>query len=83
MMIIKKIFSFINYLIKRIDYVIKLKIKKDEFIMAVDKWFKDKGDSTLRVNYNLSEDSIVVDVGGYIGEWTLEIFQRYNCNIYI
>ena len=48
-----------------------------------NKWIEAKGDSTLRLNYDLNEDSIVFDVGGYRGEWAEKIYNKYNCNIYI
>ena len=49
----------------------------------VEQWFRDNGDNTLRVNYPLSEDSIVFDLGGYKGEWTNKIYQKYKCNVSI
>jgi len=58
-------------------------IKKDEFMKNIYKWQDDKGDQTLRLNYLLDEDSLVFDVGGYIGNFAADIFCKYNCNIYI
>jgi FkbM family methyltransferase len=49
----------------------------------VKPWFQIKGDYTLRLDYDLNENSIVFDLGGYKGEWTYEIFNRYRSNIYI
>lgn len=49
----------------------------------LNRWFKDKGDKTKRINYDLNENSIVFDVGGYKGEWAEKIFNKYSCNIYI
>ena len=49
----------------------------------LQQWFKDDGDNTLRVNYNLNEDSIVFDLGGYHGEWTNKIYEKYKCNVYV
>lgn len=46
-------------------------------------WFKIKGDKTLRLNYNLSESSIVLDLGGYKGDFAQEIYNRYNSEIHI
>lgn len=46
-------------------------------------WFKDDGDRTLRLDYDLSEDSIVFDLGGYKGDWTSDIFSKYCCFIHI
>jgi len=44
-------------------------------------WFKDDGDNTLRINYNLNETSLVVDLGGYEGTFSQKIYDKYNCNI--
>ncbi len=47
-------------------------------------WFKAKGDSTLRLDYDdLTSKSVVFDVGGYVGQWSSDIFSKYCCNIYI
>jgi FkbM family methyltransferase len=44
-------------------------------------WFLIDGDNNLRVNYSLTSDSVVYDVGGYRGDWAREIYKRYNCYI--
>lgn len=44
-----------------------------------DKWFEDRGDKTLRLNYHLDENSVVFDLGGYEGQWTSDIFAKYCC----
>jgi FkbM family methyltransferase len=46
-------------------------------------WFRDKGDETLRLDYDLNEKSVVFDVGGYEGKWASDIFSRYACSIYV
>jgi len=48
-----------------------------------DRWISDKGDQTHRLNYELDENSIVFDVGGYKGDWTTSILQKYKSKIYI
>lgn len=47
----------------------------------MNNWFEDDGDNTLRINYNLDETSLVVDLGGYQGKFTQQIYDKYNCNI--
>ena len=49
----------------------------------VKPWFKDKGDETLRVNYPLNENSIIFDVGGFKGEFAMQMIKKYNSQIYI
>lgn len=46
-------------------------------------WFKDEGDKTLRVEYDLSEDAVVFDLGGYEGQWTSDVFARYCCLVHV
>jgi len=49
----------------------------------VELWNEVDGDFTHRLDYDLDENSIVFDVGGYIGDWAASIYSRYNCNVYI
>ena len=49
----------------------------------VNHWFADNGDITLRLNYPINENSIVFDLGGYVGDWTQRISQKYNPNIFV
>jgi FkbM family methyltransferase len=36
---------------------------------------------TLRLDYDLSHASVVVDVGGYEGQWASDVYGRYTCRI--
>jgi FkbM family methyltransferase len=49
----------------------------------VQHWKFKNGDKTLRLNYDLNEDSLIIDGGGYKGEWSMDIFKKYNCFIHI
>jgi FkbM family methyltransferase len=49
----------------------------------VARWVKDLGDKTFRLDYDLNENSLVFDLGGYEGQWASDIFSRYRCNIHI
>jgi FkbM family methyltransferase len=49
---------------------------------ALAAWRRADGDKTLRLDYDLTEDSVVFDVGGYLGQWTSDIFSRYCCRVY-
>lgn len=46
-------------------------------------WKANNGDKTLRLDYNLDQDSIVFDLGGYEGQWASDIYSRYCCRIYV
>lgn len=49
----------------------------------VKQWIKDKGDEELRINYKLNKNSIVFDVGGYLGDWSDAIYNKYRCRIFV
>ncbi|NLO18088.1 MAG: FkbM family methyltransferase [Arcobacter butzleri] len=70
---------YINYLIRQI----KIYILKDKFLLAAKQWFKDDGDNTHRLNYKLSKDCIVFDLGGYKGEFTEKIVDKFDCKVYV
>jgi FkbM family methyltransferase len=46
-------------------------------------WMLTHGDKTLRVDYPLNEGSIVLDVGGYHGDWAADIFDKYRCTVHV
>jgi FkbM family methyltransferase len=46
-------------------------------------WYSIDGDHTLRVKYPLEPSSVVIDVGGYEGDWAAEMQARYGCTIHI
>jgi FkbM family methyltransferase len=47
-------------------------------------WIIADGDSTFRLDYNeLNENSVVIDLGGYKGQWAGEIFSKYMCTVYV
>lgn len=45
-------------------------------------WRKDNGDKTHRLNYDLNQNSIVFDIGAYYGDFSDQIFAKYNCYIH-
>jgi FkbM family methyltransferase len=49
----------------------------------VAQWFQNQGDKTLRLDYNLDENCVVFDLGGYEGQWASDIYSKYLCNVYI
>lgn len=46
-------------------------------------WQAAGGDQTLRLDYPLTQNSLVLDVGGYEGQWSSDIYARYRCPIHI
>lgn len=50
---------------------------------VINKWWNENGDQTYRLNYPLTEDSLVVDIGGYDGSWAQLVWNKFKCNIII
>jgi FkbM family methyltransferase len=50
-------------------------------ITSLNRWFADNGDYTHNINYELNNDSIVIDLGGYYGLWIDEILKKNNPHI--
>lgn len=75
---------FFKKFFNRILLLYKAYFLKDKYSVDVIKWFKDKGDETLRFDYpDLNESSIVFDVGGYVGDFAHEINEKYGCKVYL
>lgn len=45
-------------------------------------WYADNGDATLRQEYDLTEHSVVFDIGASVGDWCVPMYNRYKCNIH-
>lgn len=46
-------------------------------------WVAQRGDETNRLRYDIDENSTVLDVGGYKGQWASDIFAMYSCNVHV
>jgi len=56
-------------------YYDNIKPNEDELF----RWRNDDGDNTHILNWNLSSESRVVDIGSYKGNWIEKICKKYNC----
>jgi FkbM family methyltransferase len=52
-------------------------------ITEINRWFTDNGDNTHNINYDLNENSVIIDLGGYTGVWVQQMIEKYNPNVYI
>jgi FkbM family methyltransferase len=52
-------------------------------IDSLNKWGSDNGNFTHALNFNIDENSIVVDLGAYKGVWAQQIIDRYNPHVYL
>jgi FkbM family methyltransferase len=54
-----------------------------EYDKEVRRWWSDGGDERFRYDYELNEESLVIDMGGYKGQWASDIYARYNCRLMV
>ena len=47
------------------------------------RWVNDNGDYTHNITYNLTENSVIMDLGGYTGVWAQQMIEKYNPYVYI
>jgi FkbM family methyltransferase len=46
-------------------------------------WFDADGDGTLRLDYPLDADSLVLDLGGYQGQFASDRHGRFRCRVWV
>jgi FkbM family methyltransferase len=68
---------------KRLHRRIRKRLFPTEHEQTVRRWWKDGGDESLRLNYDLTPASLVFDLGGFEGNWAHAIHQRHGCRIHV
>lgn len=68
---------------KKFKAILRRNLYPTEQDREVRRWIQDKGDQTLRFDYDLKSDSLVLDLGGYNGQWASDLYSRYNCQIMV
>lgn len=67
----------------KLDVLYRRHIKREPFLLEMDRWFRDKGDETFRLEYPLTAKSVVFDLGGYHGDFAAAIHQKYGSKVYV
>lgn len=73
----------LKQVVRRLKILYHREILRDGPLLEAKRWFRDKGDQTLRLDYPLDEKSVVVDLGGYIGDWASAIHSRYGSTVHV
>lgn len=73
----------LSRIINKGNLIYRRHILRDKSLLEFSRWFDDKGDQTLRLDYPLKPVSVVFDVGGYQGDFAADIFERYGCNVFL
>ena len=48
----------------------------------IQQWISSNGDNTHSINYDLNENSTIMDLGGYTGVWIEKMIKKYNPTVY-
>lgn len=59
------------------------KVPESSAQRAIRYWVGRRGDHTLRLDYDLGRDSLVVDVGGFRGQWASDIYARFRSRVVV
>ncbi len=70
-------------MLRRIANKIRRVCFPTEHELMVRKWREDGGDYKFRFSYELDEVSLVLDLGGYEGQWASDLFSRYPCRLMV
>ena len=75
-----KIFSLVR---RKAVNLYRREILKDGPLLEAKRFFRDNGDTNRRLTYDLDRESVVVDIGGYIGDFAHEIYARYGSTVHV
>ena len=70
----------IQYFLKYIFYSV---FAPNSFQANINKWFLIDGDSNILLNLKIDSNSIIFEVGGYVGNYSQQLAQKYNPNMVI
>ena len=77
----------VKYMIEKIKakliFLLRFYLLRDKQYIAYKKWVKENPNEEARYDYYLSKSSLVFDVGGYHGEFSEKIYDKYKCYIHI
>ena len=72
-----------KHVVRPLRKLYRREVLKDPFLLAVKAWKRDRGDSTLRMDYPLGPESLVLDVGGYQGDFAADVVSRYGAKVLV
>lgn len=74
--------SFFERKLKQLWKYYKANYKMDKVTLAEKQWYDDLGDATLRFDYDLNENSVIIDLGAYLGDFSHQMVSMFNPYIY-
>lgn len=71
------------YFLRKLRRKLQKRFRPTDRDKVMRRWRSEQGDAKLRLNYDLNQDSVVFDMGGYEGQWTHNIHARYGCRVFV
>jgi FkbM family methyltransferase len=68
---------------ERIVWRWKTRRQRHEYRRTVKRWYADGGDDRFRFDYDLDRDSLVLDLGGFEGQWASDVYARFRCRVIV
>jgi len=79
-LMVRKSITLLRLLLGKIGDV----IYKSEYEMNRDKWYSDGCEESKKIDFpGLNSNSIVLDAGGWRGDWASDIYSRYKPTIHV
>lgn len=72
-------YSFFNKVMQKL----RLKFFPTDIEKELRKWYAEDVDEELRYEYDLNSNSLVLDIGGYKGQFASDIYARYGCRVLV
>lgn len=81
-MILKPIANGIRFTAKVVDKIGRL-VYTDIPSKRVKEWYNDPKNRFYKTDFELGEEAVVFDLGGFEGQWASDIYARFNCTVYV
>ena len=69
--------------IKMLLNKLKTRLFPSHIDLMARRWDLDGGGERFRFDYELDEKSVVLDLGGYDGQWASDMYGRYGFTVYV
>ena len=73
--------KLIKRVLVKLAYLYKVFVLRDPHFLNVRRWFKDFGCDTFNLDYPLNASSLVLDVGGYLGDYADAVSKKFGCRV--
>ncbi len=73
--------KIIQRVVAKLTELYKVYVLREPHFLNAKRWFKDFGYDTFNLDYPLNTNSLVLDVGGYLGDFADAVFKQFGCRV--